>query len=214
MSARRRISLSSSSHSLRGTPPFSKSVRAYSRRWSKKRMLSSCCSSGLISASMNSSRSFSSCWMSCGISKSMGGSPFVLRLGHLVRAGDAHLVHDCLPEMRQQPVLGFAVEVALADPLRQLGVPFVQPSRDRRRFERHFFGAEQAVEALPFRALNPSSISISRLMMPIEFAATWNWKRSQRSRAFSARSRMKSRARRAARSGRPILHRQLSPALR
>ncbi len=27
----------------RGTPPFSKSVRAHSRRWSKKRTLSSCC---------------------------------------------------------------------------------------------------------------------------------------------------------------------------
>src|SRR5439155_22441645 len=39
--------------------------------------------------------------------------------------------------------------------------------------------------------MNPSSSSSSRLMMPIEFAATCNWKRSQRSRAFSARSRMK-----------------------
>ena len=34
-SARRRISPSSSSHSRRGRPPFSQSVRAYSRRWSK-----------------------------------------------------------------------------------------------------------------------------------------------------------------------------------
>ncbi len=56
-SARRRISPSSSSHSLRGTPPFSQSVRAYSRRWSKNRMLSSCCSSGLISPSMKASSS-------------------------------------------------------------------------------------------------------------------------------------------------------------
>src|SRR3989475_1613556 len=39
--------------------------------------------------------------------------------------------------------------------------------------------------------MNPSSSSSSRLMMPMEFAATWNWKRSQRARAFSARSGMK-----------------------
>ena len=40
-----------------GRPPRSQSVRASSRRWSKKRMLSSCCSSGLISRSMKSSSS-------------------------------------------------------------------------------------------------------------------------------------------------------------
>ena len=71
LSARRRISRSRSYHSSRGTPPFSKSVRAYSRRWSKKRMLSSCCSSGLISASMKSSMRRSRSVMSSGISKSM-----------------------------------------------------------------------------------------------------------------------------------------------
>jgi len=54
-SARRRTSARSSSHSLRGTPPFSTSVRANSRRWSKNRMLSSCSCSGVISASMNAS---------------------------------------------------------------------------------------------------------------------------------------------------------------
>ena len=37
LSARRVASFSSSSHSCRGSPPASKSVRAYSRRWSKKR---------------------------------------------------------------------------------------------------------------------------------------------------------------------------------
>ena len=52
-SARRRISRSRSSHSAFGQPSRSKSVRAYSRRWSKKRMLSSSRSSGLISSSMN-----------------------------------------------------------------------------------------------------------------------------------------------------------------
>ena len=55
LSATLRASRSSSSHSGRGSPAFSKSVRAYSRRWSKKRMLSSRCSMGLISASMNAS---------------------------------------------------------------------------------------------------------------------------------------------------------------
>ena len=48
-SARRRTSRSSSSQSARGRPSLSQSVRAHSRRWSKKRMLSSRCSSGLIS---------------------------------------------------------------------------------------------------------------------------------------------------------------------
>jgi hypothetical protein len=43
------------SHSGRGRPPLSKSVRAHSRRWSKKRSLSSCACSGLISASMKAS---------------------------------------------------------------------------------------------------------------------------------------------------------------
>ena len=44
-----------SSHSLFGRPPRSQSVRASSRRWSRKRMLSFSCSSGLISRSMKSS---------------------------------------------------------------------------------------------------------------------------------------------------------------
>ncbi|CAM5737346.1 hypothetical protein MAUB1S_01826 [Mycolicibacterium aubagnense] len=52
-SARRRISSSRSSHSRVGTPPFSRSVRANSRRRSKNCMFSR--SSGLISASMNAS---------------------------------------------------------------------------------------------------------------------------------------------------------------
>ena len=51
------ISASSSSHSWRGWPSLSQSVRACSRRWSKKRMLSSCCSSGRISRSMKASSS-------------------------------------------------------------------------------------------------------------------------------------------------------------
>ncbi|MEZ5262436.1 MAG: hypothetical protein R2755_11825 [Acidimicrobiales bacterium] len=40
LSARLRISRSSAYHSARGTPPSSQLVRAFSRRWSKKRMLS------------------------------------------------------------------------------------------------------------------------------------------------------------------------------
>ena len=48
---------SSASHSSLGRPPRSQSVRASSRRWSKKRMLSSASSSGLISRSMKSSSS-------------------------------------------------------------------------------------------------------------------------------------------------------------
>ncbi len=57
LSARRRASPSSASHSGRGRPFLSKSVLAHSLRWSKKRMLSSCCSNGLISASMKASSS-------------------------------------------------------------------------------------------------------------------------------------------------------------
>ncbi|MNT03677.1 hypothetical protein D3C72_1382240 [compost metagenome] len=56
-SARRRASASSASHSGRGRPPFSKSVRAHSRRWSKKRSLSSCACSGATSRSMKASSS-------------------------------------------------------------------------------------------------------------------------------------------------------------
>src|SRR4051812_46494518 len=77
-SARRRISRSSASHSAVGTPPASKFVRAYSRRWSKKRMLSSWASSGLISRSMNSSSWSSVACSSVEISKSML-RPFVRR---------------------------------------------------------------------------------------------------------------------------------------
>ena len=54
-SARRRASRSNSSHSSLGRPPRSQSVRASSRRWSKKRMLSFSCSRGCISRSMKSS---------------------------------------------------------------------------------------------------------------------------------------------------------------
>ena len=50
-------SASRSSHSSFGSPPRSQSVRASSRRWSKNRMLSSRCSSGLITYSMKSSNS-------------------------------------------------------------------------------------------------------------------------------------------------------------
>ena len=46
---------SKASHSGRGRPPLSKSVRAHSRRWSKKRSLSSCACSGLILAVMKAS---------------------------------------------------------------------------------------------------------------------------------------------------------------
>lgn len=45
--------LRSSSHSLRGRPPASQFVRAYSRRWSKKRLLSSACCSGRMVEAMN-----------------------------------------------------------------------------------------------------------------------------------------------------------------
>src|SRR5476651_2875518 len=55
LSARRFISAKSSSHSGRGWPSLSQSVRACSRRWSKKRILSASCSSGRISRSMKSS---------------------------------------------------------------------------------------------------------------------------------------------------------------
>ena len=74
-SARRRISRSSSSHSWRGTPPFSKSVRAHSRRWSKNRTLSSAACNGTISRSMNSSRASRVAWMSLGIAKLTVVSP-------------------------------------------------------------------------------------------------------------------------------------------
>src|SRR5436309_148940 len=150
LSARRRISARRSSHSLRGTPPFSKSVRSYSRRWSKKRMLSSCISSGLISASIKSSRSFNSVWMSCGISKSMGCS-----LRYLVRAGDSHLIHDGLPEVWQQPRLRLAVEIPAADPLRQRGVAFAQPRRESRLALRHALVADQPVQPLPLYPHEP-----------------------------------------------------------
>ncbi|SIA34356.1 Uncharacterised protein [Mycobacteroides abscessus subsp. abscessus] len=56
-SARLRASPSNASHSLLGRPPRSQSVRESSRRWSKNRMLSSACSSGTISRSMNPSSS-------------------------------------------------------------------------------------------------------------------------------------------------------------
>ena len=65
-------------HLARAAPPSpragrrraSKSVRAYSRRWSKNRMLSSACSSGRISRSMNASIAASVAVISAGISKS------------------------------------------------------------------------------------------------------------------------------------------------
>nr|CRL71997.1 hypothetical protein CPGR_00795 [Mycolicibacter nonchromogenicus] len=68
-SARRRISSSSSSHSRRGTPPRSTSVRANSRRWSKYCMCSAC--SGAISRSMKSSISASTPGRCSGSVKSM-----------------------------------------------------------------------------------------------------------------------------------------------
>ena len=56
-SAFRAACLSSASHSRRGRPWLSQSVRACPRRWSKKRILSSARSSGRISASMKASSS-------------------------------------------------------------------------------------------------------------------------------------------------------------
>ena len=58
----------------RGTPSFSKSVRAHSRRWSKNRSLSSWAWSGAISCSMNASSSSRVAWMSVGMSKSIAGT--------------------------------------------------------------------------------------------------------------------------------------------
>src|SRR5688500_7058546 len=64
---------SSASHSSFGRPPRSQSVRASSRRWSKKRMLSFSRSSGFSSRSMNASISSRKSAMSFGMSKSMAG---------------------------------------------------------------------------------------------------------------------------------------------
>ena len=64
----------------------SQSVRASSRRWSKKRMLSSCSSSGLITRSMNSSSSASRSSKSWGRSKSMRDS-IPLRTRRCERSG-------------------------------------------------------------------------------------------------------------------------------
>src|SRR6185503_4575747 len=62
---------SRSSHSSLGRPPRSQSVRASSRRWSKKRMLSFSCSIGLTTFSMKSSSSTRYAAISGGMSKFM-----------------------------------------------------------------------------------------------------------------------------------------------